>query len=185
MSTGNPYRGINQLLLQVAAMKGGFHSKWWGTFCQIKQNRASVSKGQKGTQIVLFKKIEKEQVDEAGDEVKDCFFVMKTFTVFNAVQTTGLERFRVGFSKPQNNTTERYETADILIAATGAEIRYGGNEAFYNPPGDFIWLPHRHHFESPEAACETTFHELSHWSERRIGFDRGQPENTYEIHGCG
>ena len=30
MSTGNPYRGINSLLLQVAAMKGGFRSQWWG-----------------------------------------------------------------------------------------------------------------------------------------------------------
>lgn len=96
MCTGNPYRGINQLLLQVAAMKGGFKCKWWGTFNQIKQNRASVSKGQKGTQIVFFKKIEREGTDEDGDEVKDCFFVMKTFTVFNADQTTGLERFQVG-----------------------------------------------------------------------------------------
>ena len=35
LHTGNPYRGINPLLLQVAGMKGGFHSKWWGTFNQI------------------------------------------------------------------------------------------------------------------------------------------------------
>jgi antirestriction protein ArdC len=179
MSTGNGYRGINQLLLQVAAMRGGFESKWWGTFNQIKQNGASVSRGQKGTHVVLFKKIERERVDEAGDDVKDSFFVMKTFTVFNAEQTTGLEQFRVGFAKPQNNPVERYEIADTVIEATGADIRHGGNEAFYNPPGDFIQLPHRHQFESPEAAYETAFHELTHWSEKRIGFDRGLPENTY------
>jgi antirestriction protein ArdC len=106
---------------------------------------------------------------------------MRAFTVFNAEQTTGLEQFRVGFAKPQNNPVERYEIADTVIDSTGADIRHGGNEAFYNPPGDFIQLPHRHQFESPEAAYETTFHELCHWSEKRIGFDRGQPENTYSF----
>lgn len=179
MSTGSPYRGINQLILMASTARQNFRSKWWGSFNSIKLNGASVSRGQKGTQIVLFKKIERERTDETGDDVKDCFFVMKTFTVFNADQTTGLERFRVDFSKSQNNKTERYENADNLIDATGADIRYGGNEAFYNPPGDFIQLPHRHQFESPEAACETTFHELCHWTEKRVGFDRGEAENTY------
>ncbi len=174
MSTGKPYRGINQLLLQCSAMKGGFKSKWWGTFNQVKQNGASVSRGAKGTQIVLFKKIERERVDAAGDEVKDNFFVMRAFTVFNAEQTTGLEQFRVGFAKPQNNSVERYEAADDVIDATGADIRHGGNDAFYNPPGDFIQLPHRHQFESAESFYETAFHELTHWSEHasRLNWDR-------------
>ncbi len=174
MSTGSPYRGINQLILMASTARQNFKSKWWGTFNQIKQNRSSVSKGQKGTQIVLYKKIERERTDEAGDDVKDNFFVMKTFTVFNAEQTTGLEQFRVGFAKQQNNSAERYEIADSVIEATGADIRYGGNEAFYNPPCDYIQLPHRHQFESPEAAYETAFHELMHWSEHasRLNWDR-------------
>ena len=181
MSTGSPYRGINQLILMASTARQNFKSKWWGTFNQIKQNGASVSRGQKGTQIVLFKKIERERVDETGDEVKDSFFVMKTFTVFNAEQTTGLEQFRVGFAKPQNNPVERYENADAVIDATGADIRYGGNEAFYNPPGDFIQLPHRHQFESAEAAYETTFHELTHWTEHpsRLNWDR--PNEGYAM----
>lgn len=161
MSTGYPYRGINQLLLQVAAMKGGFKSKWWGTFNQIKQNGASVSRGAKGTQIVLFKKIQRERVDESGDEVKDSFFVMRSFHVWNAEQTSGLDQFRVGFAKAQIDTTERCEEADAVIDSIGADIRYGGNEVFYNPPGDFIQLPHRHQFESPEAAIETNLGEKS------------------------
>lgn len=174
MSTGNPYRGINQLLLQVAAMKGGFKSKWWGTFNQVKQNGASVSRGAKGTQVVLFKKIERERVDESGSEVEDNFFVMRSFTVFNAEQTTGLDQFRVGFSKLQNNSLERYEAADDVIQSTGADIRFGGNEAFYNPPGDFIQLPHRVQFESAESFYETAFHELTHWSEHanRLNWNR-------------
>ena len=191
MSTGNPYRGINQLLTQVSAMRQGFKSRWWGTFNQIKRNGASVSRGQKGTQVVLFKKIERERVDEAGDEVKDNFFVMREFTVFNAEQTTGLEQFRIGFAKSQDNNTERYEEADFVIDATCADIRYGGNDAFYNPPGDFIQLPHRHQFETPEAAYETTFHELTHWSEHvsRLNWNRadegyGMGELIAEMSAC-
>lgn len=191
MSTGNPYRGINQLLLQVAAMKGDFKSKWWGTFNQIKQNGASVSRGQKGTQIVLFKKIERERLDEAGAEVRDEFCVMRSFHVWNAEQTTGLDQFRIGFAKPQNDSVKRYENADSVIDATCADIRYGGNEAFYNPPGDFIQLPHRHQFESPEAAYETTFHELTHWSEHvtRLNWNRadegyGMGELIAEMSAC-
>lgn len=174
MSTGKPYRGINSLLLQISAMKSGFKSKWWGTFNQVKQNGASVSRGAKGTQIVLFKKIERERVDETGDEVTDNFFVMRSFHVWNAEQTTGLDQFRVGFAKPQNNSLERYEQADSVIDATGADIRHGGNDAYYNPPGDFIQLPHRHQFESAESFYETAFHELTHWSEHvsRLNWDR-------------
>ena len=191
MSTGNSYRGINQLLLQVAAMKGDFKSKWWGTFNQIKQNGASVSRGQKGTHVVLFKKIERERVDEAGDEVKDNFFVMREFTVFNAEQTNGLDQYRIGFAKSKDNSTERYENADAVIDSTGSDIRYGGNDAFYNPPGDFIQLPHRHQFESPEAAYETAFHELTHWSEHvtRLNWNRadegyGMGELIAEMSAC-
>ncbi len=123
---------------------------------------------------MLFKKIERERTDEAGDDVKNSFFVMKTFTVFNAEQTNGLEQFRVGFSMPQDNAAERYENADAVIDATGADIRYGGNEAFYNVPSDFIQLPHRQQFESPELAYETTFHELGHWTEHvsRLNWNR-------------
>jgi len=181
LSTGNPYRGINQLLLQVAAMNGGFKSKWWGTFNQVKQNGASVSKGQKGTHVVLFKKVDRKRVDDTGGEVDDGFFVMREFTVFNAEQTTGLDQFRVGFAKPQINSGERYENADAVIDATGAEIRFGGNEAFYNPAADFIQLPHRHQFESAEAAYETTFHELGHWTEHASRLNWNRAEEGYAM----
>ena len=191
MSTGNPYRGINQLLTQVSAMRQGFKSKWWGTFNQIKQNRASVNRGEKGTHVVLFKKIERKRTDEAGDDVKDGFFVMREFTVFNAEQTSGLEKFRVGFTKPQNDDAERYDNADAVIDAIGADIRHGGNEAYYNPPGDFIQLPHRHQFESPEAYYETAFHEHVHFSEHpsRLNWNRadegyGMGELIAELGSC-
>ena len=92
-----------------------------------------------------------------------------------------MNQYRVGFAQPKEDTGERYEHADAVIEATGADIRYGGNEAFYRSGDDFIQVPFRHQFESAEAFYETSFHELCHWTEKRVGFDRSQAENTYAL----
>jgi antirestriction protein ArdC len=181
LSTGNSYKGINQLLLQLAAGHHGFQSKWWGTFNQVKNSGAYVLKGEKGTHVVLFKPIKRTRIDLNGEEKDDSSCVLRTFTVFNIEQTSGLNQYRVGFAQPKEDTGERYEHADAVIEATGADIRYGGNEAFYRSVEDFIQCPLRHQFESPESFYETTFHELCHWTEKRVGFDRSQAENTYAL----
>jgi antirestriction protein ArdC len=181
LSTGNPYRGINQILLQLAAGHHGFQSKWWGTFRQISASGGCVLKGEKGTHVVLFKPIKRTRVDETGEEKDDSFLVLRTFTVFNAEQTSGLQQYRIGFAQPKEDTGERYEQADSVIEATGADIHYGGNDAYYRSGEDFIQVPYRHQFESPESFYETTFHELCHWTERRVGFDRSNVENAYAL----
>lgn len=181
LTTGNPYRGINQLLLQLAASKGNFQSRWWGTFNQVKANGGYVRKGEKATKIILWKPISRKRTNEDGQEVDDGFLVMREFHVFNAQQTSGLDLYQVGFAPPKNDTGERYERADEVTQATGADIHQGGNEAFYRPSEDFIQVPFRHQFETHEAFYETTFHELCHWTEKRVGFDRSQAENTYAL----
>jgi antirestriction protein ArdC len=181
LSTGNPYRGINQLLLQLSAGRGSFQSKWWATFNQIKSSGAHVLKGAKGTSIILFKPVKRTRVDESGEEKDDSFCVLRTFVVFNAEQTSGLQQYQVGFAQPKEDTGERYEHADAVIEATGADIRHGGNKAFYSLDGDYIQMPFQHQFESPEAFYETSFHELCHWTEKRVGFDRSKPENSYAL----
>ena len=73
LSTGKPYNGINQLLLQVLAMKRDYQSKWFGTFNQIKQAGASVKKGEKSIQVVLYRPVSRERTNEKGEDVKDKF----------------------------------------------------------------------------------------------------------------
>ncbi len=142
---------------------------------------AKLGKGEKGTHVILFKPIKRTSFDETGEEKDDSFLVMRTFTVFNAEQTSGLNQYRVGFAQPKEDTGERYEQADAVIEATGADIRHGGNKAFYSLDGDYIQVPFQHQFESPEAFYETSFHELCHWTEKRVGFDRSKPENSYAL----
>jgi antirestriction protein ArdC len=75
-----------------------------------------------------------------------------------------------------------FAPAEELIAATGADIRHGGERAFYRRPapagtfphhseGDFIVLPPRATFDPPGAFYETVVHEIAHWSEVRTGWD--------------
>jgi antirestriction protein ArdC len=166
LSTGQPYRGINQLILGCAAMQGGFKSRWWGTYNQIQQNGANVRKGQKSTRVLLWKPISRKRVNEDGKEIDENFLVMREFCIFSVEQTTGLEQFRIGYCKPKGEPTKRYEVADSVIASTGARIEYGGNRACYRPHDDLIQLPYRNQFGTPEAFYETAFHELVHWTEK-------------------
>ena len=181
LSTGKPYNGINQLLLQVLAMKRGYQSRWFGTFNQIKQAGASVKKGEKAIQIVLWKPLSRERTNEMGEQVEDKFLVMRQFSVFSVEASTGLDQFRIGFAQPSDTIFERFEAMDRLVAAAEIDVRHGGNKAFYSPGGDYIQMPHRHQFESSETYYQTLAHEMTHWSESRIGFDRAKEDNAYAL----
>lgn len=171
LSSGKPYRGINQLLCMVSAMKNDFRSKWWATFNQIKQLGGSVLKGSKSTTVVLYRPVERTKIDASGKEVDDSFFVMRSFRIFNADQTT-LEQFQVADESEAGVPFERYEHADAVIDAVGADIRFGGSEAFYHTKEDYIQLPPQSRFESPESFYETNFHEHLHYTESRLDWDR-------------
>lgn len=179
LSTGSFYRGINQLIFLASGARQQFKSKWWGTYNQIRHAGASVCKGQRATQIVLFKPVKRTRIDEAGDEVNDSFLVMRTFSVFNAEQTNGLDQFRVGFSQPTTSAEERHERAEAVIDAISADIRFGGNRAFYSLAGDYIQMPYRHQFESATAYYETLCHELVHYSEHSTRLNWNRPDEGY------
>ena len=97
---------------------------------------------------------------------------MRSYTVFNIDQVEGhhLDHLRVGHSVSNTNPVDTYEEADRVIEATGADIRYGGNQAFYSPSGDFIQVPLREQFSAGEW-YETIFHELCHWTQPRLNWN--------------
>ena len=145
-----------------------------------------MEEGHWGCRVVLYKPVTKTIVDEqTGDEDEERFFVLRTFTVFNADQADGdaaeqyLRAARAGQGQT-NDAQPDFQPAEELISATGADIRYGGDRAFYHRPlpmgafpnhreGDFIVLPPRTTFDPPGGFYETAVHELAHWSEVRTG----------------
>jgi antirestriction protein ArdC len=191
--SGQKYRGINPLLLELASIRQGFTSKFWGTFrqwdqlcCRVMARPKDVAPGQWGTNIIFWKPITKTEKRDDGEETEDKFFVLKQYCVFNADQVSGAEPFRVGASPvTMESPVIAFEAADRAISATGADIRYGGDRAFYPRSEDFIQVPPRGTFTAPEY-YETVFHELTHWSEPRLQWEGSRPmaELIAEIGSC-
>ena len=130
----------------------------------------------------------KTVVDKAtGQEDEQDYYLMRYFTVFNADQVQGkvAERLQVKDEPATGIVLPDYQPAEELIAATGADIRHGGDQAYYSRPlpngswpnhtsGDYIMLPPKHRFDPVNAYYETAIHELAHWSEIRTGWDHGK-----------
>jgi len=177
----------------MASMRHGFESKWWATFRQwkalggnVRRRPENVPPGQWGTQIVFWSPIERMDTDDAGEEVENKFFVMRTYSLFNIDQVEGpFDHLRVGATDtgPSLVPEAAYQAAEYAIVATRADIRFGGSQAFYSFDGDFIQLPHKLTFTVVDEYYETAFHELAHWTEHesRLNWNRKESANTYAV----
>ena len=85
--TKNPYQGVNVLALWVAAQSRGFATGTWGTYRQWRLLGAQVRKGEKGSTIVFYKKVEAAPPEEPADDDKPSSrLVARASVVFNADQ---------------------------------------------------------------------------------------------------
>ena len=172
--TGRRYSGVNVLLLWGAAIEGGHASQHWLTFRQALEAGGNVRKGEKGTTVVyadrFIPEAEKARAVESGEDARAIPF-LKKFTVFNVAQCEGL---RPGLATDPAPLPEReiIPHAEALIEATGADIRIGGDKAFYAPSGDYIQVPPQPAFRDQINYYRTVFHELSHHSGARHRLNR-------------
>ena len=133
-----------------------------------------VRKGEKGTKIIFWKRIEKDIDPSTGG--RDHFFMMRQYVVFNLEQVEGdkLDRLRPdGNSDVEPTTFVDWEPAEEALAACGADEHFGGNRAFYNPNDDTIHIPHRKRFPLQRDWYATRFHEYGHWAcdKRRLNLE--------------
>src|SRR4051794_38013583 len=171
------YSGINPLLLTLHARRHGFRSRYWATFNQWRDMGASVmprpavvAPGGWGCQIVFFKPMRKTEIDKrTGEEREKSYPILRTFTVFCADQVHGAEEFRVP-DLIVNDGFIDYEPAEIALGAYPADVRHGGDQAFYNRTHDYIQLPEKHRFPEEREYYATAFHETAHHSESRLGW---------------
>lgn len=171
--TKRRYSGINVPILWLQGQEKGYDVDFWATFQQWKTAGASVKKGEKATQIVFFKPIKRTVQDANGNEKLESFPLLRTFSVFNISQVSGavVEPYLDRSAPGPALVHEQREEFDRVVAATGADIRYGGSKAaYYRLPADHIQMPHEDRFESFPAFAETLAHELSHWSEHRLNW---------------
>lgn len=166
-ASGHTYRGVNALLLGLA----GYECRWWATSSQIRALGGRVRKGEQATRIVFCRHVErtpKYAVD--GDEVIETFPLLKTYSVFNVEQTVGLERLLPRPGEP--GAFVPFAQAEAVLAASGADIRYSGTKAEYDPSRDLIRLPEPESFTAPHEFYATAFHELAHWTGHASRLDR-------------
>lgn len=170
--TGQPYNGVNVLVLWLTAFEKGYTCPLWPTFQQAKELGGFVKKGEKGTRVVYANTFEKKAKDqETGEETTERIPFLKAYTVFNAAeQTEGLPGHYYARAEAPRNLADRLEHAEAFFSNTQADTRHGGNKAFYRPSEDFIQLPPYDSFANRETYYATRAHETVHWTraERRL-----------------
>jgi len=129
--TRNEYHGINVLLL---GLLNPFQSNEWASFKQWQTRGANVRKGEKGTRIIFFKQLEKEDRDTGKI---DRIPLLRNSTVFNADQVDGYESNPVDLP----DLTERLAHCDTYIDSLNIEFRTGS--PCYIPSKDTICMPER------------------------------------------
>ncbi len=165
-ATGRRYSGVNILILWGAVIECGYPSQDWLTFRQALDLGGHVRKGERGTTVCyadrFIPKAELERARQEGDEPEAVPF-LKRFTVFNVAQCEGLtERFST-LVEPLPER-EIIPHAEALIAASGADFRIGGENAFYMTSADYIQVPPQPAFFEQINYYRTCFHELGHWT---------------------
>lgn len=155
------YRGINTLILAFSPFK----DVRWATFNQIRANGGKVKKGSKGTQIILWRRVEDKKAKQEGKT--KTFMMMRTFTVFNVEQTEGLKLKE----QPKLDPKERNEIIDAAIRKTGVSITEGGMAA-YSPTLDRVEMPAFSHFKDSDGYYSTMMHELTHWTGHKDRLNR-------------
>jgi len=181
-TTGKNYRGMNALWL---AMQDREDPRWM-TLKQASFNHWTVEKGSKATLINFVKQTDIRPVlDEKGQPVlkengkpqtqtvKLDKPIITTAFVFNGEQIKGIPEWKEAYAeKIAAQQWTPIERAEMILADSKAEIRHGGNEAFYRTSGDFIQLPKKEQFDAAAKYYATALHELGHWSGHESRLDR-------------
>ena len=170
--TGKAYRGVNVLTLWVESHLKGFADPTWATYKQWQDLGKQVSKGERSTTGVFWKRLD-DNSEDAGDQEAEperghVRMMASAFSLFNACQTEGYEP-PAQAPKPNH---ERIDTAEAFFRAIGADIRHGGSKAYYHPPNDYIQMPPFEAFRDPLTFYSTLGHESIHWSGAASRLDR-------------
>ncbi|HBY5672356.1 TPA: DUF1738 domain-containing protein [Klebsiella pneumoniae] len=157
-ATSIAYSGMNIMLLWCSASKQGFSDSRWMTYKQAQAAGGQVRTRERGTTAIFYTTLEKEN---AAGEVEH-IPMLKTFTVFNVQQIDGLALTTETVSPEA--TFDPVPQVENLLRKSGANIIEKGQNAFFSPSTDEVWLPERHLFSDAANFYATGLHELIHWS---------------------
>src|SRR6202051_4652867 len=170
VTSKKPYRGVNTLCLWAAAQAKGYERGEWGTYQQWHERGAQARKGEKATLVVFWKFANSATETDDGESPKSGSRLLFTrgYSVFNAAQVDGY----TPKADPDMPMPERVERADTFFQAIGANVRHGGNRAYYAPDSDHIQMPPFAAFAENVAYYSTLAHEHTHWTAKVDRCDR-------------
>ena len=161
---GRRYSGINRLVLWATADALGYASGTWATFQQWRSSGAQVRKGETGTHVILWKKVDRQDATAsapAGDgegEGRARFFA-RSFVVFNRDQVDGAD---AGTIKEVPPITTAITDALAFLEGVGIPVEFGLHDAYYRPDIDKVFMPERTAFDSDLDLVSTLAHEIGH-----------------------
>ncbi|PDT80876.1 zincin-like metallopeptidase domain-containing protein [Sinorhizobium sp. BJ1] len=161
---GQPYTGLNVLLLWSESVASGFESTTWMTLRQANELGAHVRKGESGATVVYASRFTRTEKDASGGEIERDVPFLKAYTVFNCDQIEALPEHYYRHPEPVAKPLERIEHADRFLDNTGAVVRYGGDKAYYSPSTDHIQLPRPELFRDMASMVAIRSHETLHWT---------------------
>ena len=170
---GQPYKGINVLMLWAAAMTQNFAAPIWMTFKQAKELDGQRPEGLQGLAGRLRRPHHQDRDrPQDGEESERDIYFMKGYTVFNVEQIEGLPPHFYAAAAPQIDPVQRIEAAEPFFANTGADIRHGGNQAYYAAEPDYVQMPPFVSFKDAESYYSTLAHEMTHWTKHPTRLNR-------------
>lgn len=173
---GEPYQGINTLMLWATAGERGYRAHRWMTYRQAAALGGQVRKGEASTLVVYYGQSQDKREDaSAGAEGEGrSFRFLKGYPVFNVEQIDGLdpEFYPAEVVIAPERIHDKNPDIEVFLDATGASISWAGDQAYYAPGPDHIRLPEMPLYRDVEQAYATAMHELVHWSGAKHRLDR-------------
>lgn len=176
---GQPYSGINVVLLWSEASARGYAAPIWMTFRQALALGAHVRRGETGATVVYANRLTRTETDGDGHAVEREIPFLKAYSVFNVEQIEGLPAAYTALAEPALDPQQRIAHAEAFFAATGAEIRHGGTGAYYALHADYVQSPPFESFIDPESYYATLAHECTHWTRHPTRLDRDFGRRTW------
>ena len=157
-----PYSGINAFITHLQ----NYSCPYWLTYKQAESLGGNIKRGEKGTKIVYWSRIQRESVSDSGEIQDDSFSFLKTFVVFNFEQTEGID-LKKAWILPEDKRTEIEKLAEceaIIEAFTDKPTidQRDSDQACYSPVLDMVRMPLQSRFTSDQEYYSVLFHELTH-----------------------
>ena len=180
-SNGAAYRGFNQMLLTAERLVRGYSSRVWVTYKQAQEFGGTVKKGAKGTPVLFFQFMKKEEIRNGISREKK-IPVTKFYTVFNIDQTEGCKLPAKLTSKP----VAEHEPIDACKAImdgykNGPALVHLEHRAFYRPAPDEINMPAVDTFKSFAHYFGVWAHEAVHSTGHVKRLDRSTIGEAYHL----